>query len=136
MYLLDTNILLELLLDQPKADEAELLINARYRTDLSLTDFAFHSVGLALIRQRLPELLVDICEDLFDRGGIRLRSLLPDDISALVAASERFGLDFDDAYQYTVAERDDLEIVSFDKDFDRTERGRLTPADVLARIDT
>jgi len=40
-------------------------------------------------------------------------------------------LDFDDACQYTVAERYGPTIVSFDTDFDPTERGRKTPKDVL-----
>jgi len=35
-----------------------------------------------------------------------------------------FGLDFDDAYQYALAVKYDLTIVSFDSDFDRTTRGR------------
>lgn len=42
-----------------------------------------------------------------------------------------YGLDFDDAYQYAVAEKHNLTLVSFDKDFDRTERGRKTPAEIL-----
>ena len=44
-------------------------------------------------------------------------------------------LDFDDAYQYTVAKHLDAVIVSFDGDFDRTERGHKTPAAILAERD-
>ena len=44
------------------------------------------------------------------------------------------GLDFDDAYQYVAAETHNLTLVSFDADFDRTERGRKTPADVLKEL--
>jgi predicted nucleic acid-binding protein len=40
-------------------------------------------------------------------------------------------LDFDDAYQYVAADKHNLVIVSFDGDFDRTERGRKTPQAVL-----
>jgi predicted nucleic acid-binding protein len=36
-----------------------------------------------------------------------------------------------DAYQYIAAEQYDAPLVSFDADFDRTERGRLTPAAAL-----
>jgi hypothetical protein len=39
-------------------------------------------------------------------------------------------LDFDDAYQYSAAEKYNLTIVSFDSDFDRTPRGRKTPAEI------
>ncbi len=40
-------------------------------------------------------------------------------------------MDFDDAYQYAAVEKHQLVIVSFDGDFDRTERGRKTPAEIL-----
>ena len=45
-------------------------------------------------------------------------------------------LDFDDAVQYVAAERDDLTLVSLDADFDRTPRGRKTPAQALAEFTT
>jgi len=41
-----------------------------------------------------------------------------------------FQLDFDDAYQYVVAEKFDLMLVSFDTDFDRTDRNRIIPANI------
>jgi predicted nucleic acid-binding protein len=34
---------------------------------------------------------------------------------------------FDDAYQYVTAEENSLILVSFDRDFDKTTRGRQTP---------
>jgi predicted nucleic acid-binding protein len=43
-------------------------------------------------------------------------------------------LDFDDAYQYAVAVRYDLVLVSFDIDFQRTENGHKTPAEILQII--
>jgi len=42
-----------------------------------------------------------------------------------------FNLDFDDAYQYVAAEKHNLTLVSLAADFDRTDRGRKTPADIL-----
>ena len=47
--------------------------------------------------------------------------------------AQRFGLDFDDAHQYAVAERYGLTIVSFDSDFDHTELGRKTHEELLAK---
>jgi len=49
----------------------------------------------------------------------------------VIDASTGFNLDFDDAYQYTIAGKYDLTIVSFDADFDRTDRGRKQPAALL-----
>lgn len=45
----------------------------------------------------------------------------------LAIIAKQFNLDFDDAYQYKVAEKYNLKIISFDSDFGRTERGRVTP---------
>ena len=50
------------------------------------------------------------------------------DMGEVAAIARRFNLDFDDAYQYVAAEKLGLGIVSFDSDFDRTEKGRKTPA--------
>jgi predicted nucleic acid-binding protein len=49
----------------------------------------------------------------------------------VVGVMATFGLDFDDAYQYVAAEREQATLVSFDKDFDKTEQGRQTPGQVL-----
>lgn len=40
---------------------------------------------------------------------------------------QRFNIDFDDAYQYVAAEQYGLTIVSFDTDFNRTEKGCKAP---------
>ena len=45
----------------------------------------------------------------------------------------KFKLDFDDAYQYVAADKYDLIIVSFDTDFDTTEKGRKTPKEILLK---
>jgi predicted nucleic acid-binding protein len=58
-------------------------------------------------------------------------SLNPREILDVVEIANRFHLDFDDAYQYAVIEKYDLQIVSFDTDFDRTDRGRKTPDEVV-----
>jgi predicted nucleic acid-binding protein len=67
-------------------------------------------------------------------GGIGLLSLYSDEMETVISASQQFGLDFDDAYQYTVAARHGLDLVSFDTDFQRTDKGHRTPSDVLQSI--
>jgi len=64
-------------------------------------------------------------------SGIHVTSLDPGEFSRLTHASERQHLDFDDAYQYAVAESRNLSIVSFDRDFDRTEKGRVEPGELF-----
>ncbi len=51
----------------------------------------------------------------------------PEDIKETIKVEKEFGLDFDDSYQYVSAEKYDLTIVSFDSDFDKTEKGRIMP---------
>jgi predicted nucleic acid-binding protein len=58
-------------------------------------------------------------------------SLSYEDMGNVIEVSARFNLDFDDSYQYVVAEKYNLTIISFDSDFDRTELGRKTPREVL-----
>lgn len=65
------------------------------------------------------------------QAGVAVVGLKVGDMEAVINAARRFRLDFDDAYQYVVAEKYDLSIVSFDQDFDRTYRGRKTPAEVV-----
>ena len=133
MYLLDSNIFLELLLDQERADDVEKLLRSVPRKKFHISEFSLYSVGIVLFRRKLFDVFVRFVEDLIITGGICLLRLSSDDAKGLAEAARRFGLDFDDAYQYVVAERYGLTIVSFDGDFDRTELGRKTPEDLLAK---
>jgi len=54
------------------------------------------------------------------------------DMQDVANASRKFNLDFGDAYQHAAAEKYNLAIVSFDTNFDRTARGRKTPAELLS----
>jgi hypothetical protein len=44
---------------------------------------------------------------------------------------QNLNLDFDDAYQYVLADGRKLRLVSFDADFDGTPLGRVTPGKAL-----
>ncbi|MCR4392068.1 MAG: PIN domain-containing protein [Candidatus Acetothermia bacterium] len=131
MYLLDSNIFLELLLDQDRADEVERLLRSIPRERLHISEFSLYSVGIVLFRCKLFDVFVRFVEDLIITGGVRLLRLSAKDARELAQIAQRFGLDFDDAYQYVVAERYGLTIISFDDDFERTARGRKTPKDLL-----
>jgi len=67
--------------------------------------------------------------------GVAVIALSAHEMESLIEAAQRFGLDFDDAYQYAVAERYGLTIISFDSDFDCTERGRKMPTVKARRRD-
>jgi hypothetical protein len=130
LYLLDTNIFLELLLDQKESGSVRALLSTKNPEELGISDLAFHSIGIILYQKNAPNLFSDFIEDLFGDGGITLFALGSEDMKRLEHVSLSFKLDFDDAYQYVVAEKFDLALVSFDTDFDRTDRKRIIPADI------
>ena len=129
--LLDTNIFLEIILSQEKADEAKNLLLKSEQHEFFITDYSLHSIGLLLFRRKQHEAFRAFLDDVLVNGGIGLLSLLPDDMDSVISASQNFGLDFDDAYQYAIASRHDLVLVSFDTDFQRTDRGHKTPSQIL-----
>ena len=67
-------------------------------------------------------------------GDVTLIRLQYQDLKAVVESMEQQNLDYDDAYQYTIAKKYNLTLVSFDSDFDLTERGRQTPSQVLLSL--
>jgi len=131
MYLLDTNILLELLLNQNKAGDVDRLLANTPARNLYLTEFSLYSVGIILIRKKKSKAFTLMIQELIEKDGINVLRLLPNDMQNVADHAQKFNLDFDDAYQYAVAEKYDLTIVSFDRDFDRTARGRKEPAEIV-----
>lgn len=130
-FLIDTNIFLEVILEQEKAEEARAFLEKNREYKFFISDYSLHSIGLLLFRRKQHDVFQQFVEDMMLNAGLIMISLLAEDMEAVVNAARKFNLDFDDAYQYVAAEKYDLTIVSFDGDFDRTERGRKTPGTVL-----
>ena len=132
MYLAATNVWLERLLHQERSDEVGEFLKQRPSNSLFITDFALHSIGLILTRLGSRKLFRSFVEDLFIEGAVTLVRLGMQDLIDLIDVTERFSLDFDDAYQYVAAVQRNLIVVSFDSDFDRTELERKTPAQTIS----
>ncbi len=131
MYLVDTNVWLERLLDQTRSDEVKHFFDQVQSEHLFITDFTFHSIGVVMSRLKRMDALLRFVQDAFIDGAVALIRLKPEDMQRLVQIAEQYSLDFDDAYQYVAAEKYKLTIVSFDADFGRTELGRRTPAEIM-----
>ncbi|MBO8151134.1 MAG: type II toxin-antitoxin system VapC family toxin [Candidatus Marinimicrobia bacterium] len=129
-YLIDTNVIIEGLLEQEKVDQVWELFQKISLSQMAITDFSLHSIGVILFRLKKMELFISFFEDIII-DGIMVLSLDISDLKELYKIAQRFKLDFDDAYQYAMAEKYNLQIVSFDKDFDGTERGKKEPSGVL-----
>lgn len=132
--LLDTNIFLEIILAQERADDAKNLLLRSSQHEFFVTDYSLHSIGLLLFRRNQHEAFRTFLDDVLLNGSISLLSLLPADMDSVIIASQKFKLDFDDAYQYASALRHDAVLVSFDTDFQRTDRGYKTPLEILQSV--
>ncbi len=133
MYLVDTNIWLERLLDQERAAEVGRFLADVSADELLVSDFSFHSIGVILDRLDQHASLLELADDLFTNGAVGLVGLDPEDMPRLVEVIQEFGLDFDDACQYVAAEKHSAELVSFDTDFAGTKRGSVTPGTIVTR---
>lgn len=129
--LVDTNVFLEIILGREKAEDAKALLADAEIKELALSDFSLHSIGIFFFRRQQHDVFKRFLRDMVLDLGMRTVSLGATRMETVIAAAKEFNLDFDDAYQYSVAEEYGLRLVSFDGDFDRTERGRLTPAEAV-----
>ena len=125
--LIDTNIFLEVILGQEKAEKARELLSKTEEHEFFLSDYSLHSIGLLLFLRKQHDVFQQFLTDMISNAGVRVATLSVHDMGAVINAAQKFNLDFDDAYQYVAAEQYELTIISFDTDFDRTEKGRKTP---------
>jgi len=126
MYLIDTNIWLERLLDQKKSKDVGNFLGGVPSEQLCITDFTFHSICLILCKLQKRDALKQFIRDAFVDGSVFLIHLGPSHIDGVISVMQKYSLDFDDAYQYSAAKQYGLTIISFDSDFDRTDNGRKT----------
>jgi predicted nucleic acid-binding protein len=114
MYLIDTNVFLEILLDQENRRKCEgfLLEN---RGSLFISDFSLHSIGVVLFRHDREEAFQTFMAQFDDL--LQIISLPAHRYTDLGRMKVEHGLDFDDAYQCAVAEEFGLRIVTMDAHF-------------------
>ena len=133
MYLVDTNIWLEVLLEQDKKHDAHGFLTDTDPSYLNITDFTIYSIGIILSKLGELELLEKFYEDIIYESDVNIINLANTDMFKIINFEKKYGLDFDDSYQYVSAKEYDLKIVSFDSDFDNTDIGRITPTDALKK---
>ncbi len=126
--LVDTNIFLEVLLNQENASQARTFLRKSDIHELFMSDFSLHSIVLILLRRKASDLAMRFLADTAQSGSLSVLRLTPGDLIQVISIARRHTLDFDDAYQYVLAVEHDLTIVSFDSDFDKTPHGRQLPS--------
>lgn len=128
--LVDTNVFIEALLKQRQAFVAQKLLASRQH-ELFISVFSLHSIGLIMMRNGRENRWPFFLKDMIASGRVKVLTLQTDDLAKVPATARQLSLDFDDAFQYVVAETYGLTIISFDTDFDITPLGRQTPQAVI-----
>ena len=116
MYLVDTNIFLEILLGQDKKEVCKSFLDENIG-DLNTTDFSLHSIGVILFRYNKEDIFYKFVEDVMP--DTKLLSLPMELYRDVVTVRKNLNLDFDDTYQYSVAKYYGLKVVTMDKDFEK-----------------
>ena len=124
-FLGDTNLFLEVLLNQEQKSEAKKLIDFLVKKGrLFISDFAFHTIGIKI--WKTPNLSMEEKENVWrafvhDTHKIPILSLSPADMLHLADNIKNYNLDFDDAYHLTLAVKYGLNLISNDSDFGRVD---------------
>lgn len=114
MILADTNIFLEILLQQKKSAACKEFLN-KNAAALFISDFSLHSIGIILLKSKAIDVFRKFLDDTLP--STRILSLPTSSYVSLLDAAQKFGLDFDDAYQHAIAKNFNLKIATLDQDF-------------------
>ncbi|MDQ3011139.1 MAG: PIN domain-containing protein [Acidobacteriota bacterium] len=127
--LIDTNIFLEVIYNQRRAADAQTLLASDHH-QFYISDFALHSIGVSLLNRGLASRWPDFISETILSGQVQVLTVPFDLLPQVTTTAQQLQLDFDDAYQYVVAEYNGLTLVSFDRDFDHTPRKRQSPQSI------
>ncbi|MBO3842939.1 MAG: type II toxin-antitoxin system VapC family toxin [Candidatus Brockarchaeota archaeon] len=131
MYLVDTNIFLEVMLSQARSKECKVFLESVKEgvSKAFVTDFSIYSIMIIMSGlSKLDELKVFLSSLSAYRGLAIHRNGLKELLRAVETMKEK-RLDLEDAIQYSAAMSLGVKaIVSFDKHFDGLEVPRAEPA--------
>lgn len=133
-FLLDTNCWMQIARRREHAQEVAALLSTVPAADICITDYSLHSLLNVMRRHNMVNELPAFIASSGFGVTVEVVTVSPTELRRVVDAMNGHGLDVDDAYQYAAAELHNLALVSFDADFDRTPRGRLTPAAALEQF--
>jgi len=118
-YLIDTNIFLEILLGQERKEKCKDYLNGKLGK-IYISDFSLHSIGVILFKLDKQDKFDLFLEDLLPR--IEHIGLPLIGYKKVKIISNKYKLDFDDAYQTSVADSFGLTISTIDKDYKRVDK--------------
>lgn len=137
MLFVDTNVFLEMLLNQENSTTAREFFDWAYDTNIKLvcSHFSIHSIAVVLSNLNKIDGLKKFLENLEYTKNLYVYATTIEEEKTIAEMTKKLKLDFDDSLQYFVAKACGCEvIVSFDKHLDRTDLKRKTPSDFLKEL--
>jgi PIN domain nuclease of toxin-antitoxin system len=92
--LLDTNIFLEIILDQEKSPDAKTLLSRGDENEFFISDYSLHSIGLLLFRLKQYDVFRQFLMDMMINVGMIMISLAVEDMETTVDPARMFNFDF------------------------------------------
>ena len=114
MYLIDTNIFLEVLLKQEHSNKCKTFLDENIDA-LSISDFSIHSIGIILFKYNEENIFFRFIEDVVP--NVNTLSLPREYYKEVIETRKQHALDFDDSYQFNLAKVNNLSLATLDKDF-------------------
>ncbi|MBI3540981.1 MAG: type II toxin-antitoxin system VapC family toxin [Deltaproteobacteria bacterium] len=134
MYLFDTNIFLEILLDQKQADACQKALTvARKDSPIWITHFSLHAIEAIIGGRKRFEILQKFLSALEEHPHLFCYATTVEEELEVTRLGPKNHLDFDDALQYYVALKKKLTLVTLDSDFKNLKQiSVLSPQDLLS----
>ncbi len=135
MYLIDSNIFLELVFEQDRSIECKAFLQKVKSGEINsaISDFNIDSILLAIYRQTKNALLMEtFLTSVLRFTGLDVYFLSMEDRLEGIKHIKTHSLDFEDALTLQAALASSCSaIVSFDRDFDNLPVKRVEPMDIL-----
>ncbi|MEK8021764.1 MAG: PIN domain-containing protein [Candidatus Parabeggiatoa sp.] len=112
--LIDTTVFLEILLEQERCELCKQFITDNLN-ESCISDFSLHSIAVVTFRKKKANLFSQFIQDMLPH--LDVLTLPKSDYAQINTVAQSLNLDFDDAYQYSIAKCYDLKLVTLDKDF-------------------
>lgn len=128
-FLIDANIILEVLYKRSRCEESYKLLNKVKDGSVRalMLHFAIHGISAILGR---PDLVAKLIAEILTWRGLTITNLSIHEELAACELASRVELDFDDGLHYYFAKIRGMPIVSFDKDYDNLDIKRIEPHEI------
>lgn len=133
VYLIDANIILEVLYKRDKWRKCFELLNYVKTGKLRAYVLKFTIHGISAILGN-PNLVSKFLAEINTWRGLAIVDLSIEEMILSCKIAEETNLDFDDSLHYYFAKTHNIPIVSFDKDFDNVDIERVEPIDILKTL--